>query len=30
MGYEGKMTILWDFVRPFRQQPKKQATIRQE
>ena len=24
MGYEGKMTILRDFVRPLRQQPKKQ------
>ncbi|MGP4073307.1 IS21 family transposase [Piscibacillus sp. B03] len=30
MGYDGKMTILRDFVRPFRQQPKKQATIRYE
>lgn len=30
MGYEGKMTILRDFVRPLRQQPKKQATLRLE
>ncbi len=30
MGYEGKMTILRDFVRPLRQQPKKQATLRFE
>ncbi|QDP42132.1 IS21 family transposase [Radiobacillus deserti] len=30
MGYEGKMTILRDFVRPYRSRPKKQATIRYE
>lgn len=30
MGYEGKLTILRDFVRPFRTRPKKQATIRYE
>ncbi|QSS99775.1 IS21 family transposase [Pontibacillus sp. ALD_SL1] len=30
LGYTGKMTILRDFVRPFRSQPKKQATIRFE
>ncbi|WP_053217944.1 IS21 family transposase [Virgibacillus senegalensis] len=30
MGYEGKMTILRDFIRPYRVRPKKQATIRYE
>ncbi|MEC1894799.1 IS21 family transposase [Cytobacillus firmus] len=30
MGYEGKSTILQDFVKPFRTEPKKQATIRFE
>ncbi|WP_085521582.1 IS21 family transposase [Tuberibacillus sp. Marseille-P3662] len=30
MGYVGKMTILREFVRPFRQKPKKQATLRYE
>jgi transposase len=30
MGYTGKMTILRDFVRPYREQPKKQATLRYE
>ncbi|MEN3152945.1 IS21 family transposase [Priestia aryabhattai] len=30
MGYEGQLTILRDFVRPLRQQPKKQATLRFE
>jgi transposase len=30
MGYTGKMTILRDFVRPLRINPKKQATIRYE
>ena len=30
MGYEGKLTILRDFVRPYRTRPKKQATIRYE
>ena len=30
MGYEGKSTILRDFVQPFRAQPKKQATRRFE
>ncbi|MDQ0351511.1 transposase [Alkalibacillus filiformis] len=27
MGYEGKMTILRDFIKPYRQKPKKQAGI---
>lgn len=30
MGYEGKATILRDFVQPYRAQPKKQATVRYE
>jgi transposase len=30
MGYTGKMTILRDFVRPYREKPKKQATLRYE
>ncbi|HDR7481912.1 IS21 family transposase [Bacillus toyonensis] len=30
MGYPGKSTILRDFVRPYRQNPKKQATLRFE
>lgn len=30
MGYQGKSTILRDFVRPHRQNPKKQATLRFE
>ncbi|KZO00432.1 IS21 family transposase (plasmid) [Bacillus badius] len=30
MGYEGKSTILRDFVKPYRVQPKKQATLRFE
>jgi transposase len=30
MGYEGRSTILRDFVKPFRAQPKKQATVRFE
>lgn len=30
LGYEGKSTILRDFVQPFRAQPKKQATVRFE
>lgn len=30
MGYKGKVTILRDFVRPYRKQPKKQATVRFE
>lgn len=30
MGYTGKITILRDFVRPYREQPKKQATLRYE
>ncbi|MFJ5621678.1 IS21 family transposase [Peribacillus loiseleuriae] len=30
MGYEGKTTILREFVKPFRVQPKKQATVRFE
>jgi transposase len=30
MGYEGPLTILRDFVRPLRQQPKKQAILRLE
>ena len=27
-GYEGKSTILRDFVQPYREAPKKQATVR--
>ena len=30
LGYEGKMTILREYVRPYRLQPKKQATVRFE
>lgn len=30
MGYEGKTTILREFVKPYRVQPKKQATVRFE
>ncbi|MBV7509843.1 IS21 family transposase, partial [Bacillus sp. sid0103] len=30
LGYSGKMTILRDYVRPFRESPKKQATLRFE
>ncbi len=30
MGYQGKVTILRDFVRPYRKQPKKQVTVRLE
>lgn len=30
LGYEGKMTILREFVKPHRQNPKKQATLRFE
>lgn len=30
MGYEGKTTILREFVQPYRAQPKKQATVRIE
>lgn len=30
LGYEGKSTILRDFVRPYREAPKKQATVRFE
>ncbi|CDQ20724.1 Transposase [Halobacillus karajensis] len=30
LGYEGKITILRDFVRPYRARPKKQATVRYE
>ncbi|AZV43395.1 hypothetical protein BAOM_4744 [Peribacillus asahii] len=30
LGYKGKMTILRDFVRPYRESPKKQATLRFE
>jgi len=30
MRYEGQLTILRDFVRPLRQQPKKQAILRLE
>jgi transposase len=30
MGYDGKMTILRDFIRPYRQKPKKQTSIRFE
>ncbi|MYL65487.1 IS21 family transposase [Bacillus hwajinpoensis] len=30
LGYEGKMTILRDFVRPYRTSPKRQATVRYE
>lgn len=30
MGYEGKSTILRDFIQPYRAQPKKQATVRFE
>jgi transposase len=30
LGYTGKLTILRDFVRPFRESPKKQATLRFE
>jgi transposase len=30
MGYTGKITILRDFVRPYREQPKIQATLRYE
>lgn len=30
MGYPGKMTILRDFIRPYRQKPKKQSSIRFE
>lgn len=29
-GYEGKSTILRDFVQPYREEPKKQATVRFE
>lgn len=28
MGYDGRMTILRDFIRPYRQKPKKQTSIR--
>lgn len=30
MGYEGKSTILQDFIKPFRAEPKRQATVRFE
>ena len=30
MGYEGKSTILREFVQPYREAPKKQATVRFE
>jgi transposase len=30
MGYEGKTTILREFIKPYRVQPKKQATVRFE
>ncbi|UYP07454.1 hypothetical protein [Priestia megaterium] len=30
MRYEGQLTVLRDFVRPLRQQPKKQAILRLE
>jgi transposase len=30
MRYEGQLTILRDFIRPLRQQPKKQAILRLE
>ncbi|WXB93358.1 IS21 family transposase (plasmid) [Bacillus sp. FJAT-52991] len=30
MGYQGKSTILRDFVQPYREAPKKQATVRFE
>lgn len=29
-GYEGKSTILREFVQPYREAPKKQATVRFE
>lgn len=30
MGYQGRLTILREFVQPYRQQPKKQSSIRYE